>query len=172
MRFQRAPDLPAQDRASFPRLSLPDPAIQPVAPAVPEITNPTSAAQRWATYVLRACKATEDPRTLAKWARQAAVSYTTLCESCRLIDVRPRHARDFMRVLRLVIMPSFEPGQLASFLDISDRRTLETIVQNAGFEHPAILSGPLSVAAFLDHQRFIGSENAGLRVIRDVFPGS
>lgn len=144
-------------------------AIQPRACAIPEINHPTSSAQRWASYVFRACKATEDPKTLGMWARQAAVSYTTLCESCRLIDVRPRHARDFVRVLRVVTKLSLDPGQLASFLDISDRRTLDSIVENAGFRDYAIGSQPISVFDFLDNQRFISCANAGLKLIRELF---
>jgi hypothetical protein len=66
-------------------------------------------------------------------------------------------------------MPSFDPGQLASFLDISDRRTLESIVENAGFRDCAIVPRPVSVVSFLEGQRFISRENAGLQVVRDLF---
>jgi hypothetical protein len=149
--------------------SVPNLAVQSRVPSLPEINHPTSSAQRWASYVLKACKSPEDPKTIGMWARQAAVSYTTLCESCRLIDVRPRQARDFVRVLRLVSMPALDPGQLASFLDISDRRTLDSIVENAGFRDYAIGSQPISVIYFLDNQRFISHENAGLKLIRELF---
>jgi len=158
-----------QNKCSILRLPASSLAIQPSASIIPKIDHPTSAAERWANYVLRACKATEDPRTLGIWARQAAVSYTTLCESCRLIDIQPRYARDFVRVLRVVTMPSFDSGQLASFLDISDRRTLESIIKNTGFRDCAIVPRPVSVMSFLDGQRFISRENAGLQVIRDLF---
>src|SRR5689334_22367089 len=77
-------------------------------PAIPEISHPTSMAERWANYVLGACKSERDPRTLAIWARQIGVSCTTLCESCRLINVQPRQARDFTRVLRLMLMAAFD----------------------------------------------------------------
>src|SRR5580765_36522 len=83
---------------------------------VPEIARPTSVAERWASYVLGACKAERDLKTIGIWARQVAVSYTTLCESCRLIDVQPRHARDFARVLRIILMPEFDFRRLGSFL--------------------------------------------------------
>jgi hypothetical protein len=134
-----------------------------------QIAPPTSTAERWASYVFGACKSDRDPRTLGIWARQVAVSYTTLCESCRLIEVAPRYARDFARVLRIVLMPSFYPCKLASFLDISDRRTLDTILEKAGFGHHATFLRDVSIVSFLDNQQFISRENAGLRVIRDVF---
>jgi hypothetical protein len=143
-------------------------AIQPASCVIAQIVNPSSSAERWANYVLGACKSAKDPRTLGIWAREVAVSYTTLCESCRLIGVRPRHARDFTRVLRLLVTPSFEPALLASFLDISDRRTLDSILENAGFSQDRFTSRQVSVLAFLNNQRFIACENAGLKIIRDV----
>jgi hypothetical protein len=137
--------------------------------ALPEIVRPTTVAERWASYVLGACRSDRDPRTIGIWARQVAVSYTTLCESCRLIEVQPRQARDFARVLRLVVMPSFDSRHLATFLDISDRRTLNSILRKAGFKHSTKFSQHVSVTSFLDHQQFIPSENAGLRKLRDIF---
>jgi len=135
----------------------------------PEIANPSSVGERWASYVLGACKSERDPRTLGIWARQVAVSYTTLCESCRLIDVQPRYARDFARVLRLLITPSFDCRQLATFLDISDRRTLWSILQRAGFgDHPPS-SPQVSVTTFLENQQFISQENPGLRILCRIF---
>lgn len=136
---------------------------------VPEIVDPTSMAERWASYVLGACKSDRDPRTLAIWARQVGVSYTTLCESCRLIDVQPRHARDFTRVLRIILMPEFDFRRLGSFLDISDNRTLDSILQTAGFGHHATMTNHVSVASFLESQQFIARENPGLVIIREVF---
>jgi hypothetical protein len=136
--------------------------------AIPQICHPSSAAERWVSYVFGACRSERDPKTLGIWARQVAVSYTTLCESCRLIGVKPRQARDFTRVLRLLIMPSFEPPYLTSFMDISDRRTLDSILENAGFSYNIFISRRISVLSFLDSQRFISSENAGLKIIREV----
>ena len=138
------------------------------ASAFPEIGHPSSTAERWASYVLGACKAARAPRTIGIWARQVAVSYTTLCESCRLIDIQPRQARDFARVLRILLMPAFDFRKLASFLDISDKRTLDSILQKAGFGQQATLSDHVSVSFFLNNQQFIAHENPGLIVIRGV----
>jgi len=137
--------------------------------ALPEIARPSSSAERWASYVLGACRSDRDPRTLGIWARQVGVSYTTLCESCRLIEVQPRYARDFARILRLVVIPAFDSRQLATFLDISDRRTLDSILQKAGFKHNGTFSEHVSVSSFLEHQKFIAHENTGFRIVRDVF---
>lgn len=142
--------------------------IEPVW-TIPQMPHPASTAERWASYVLGACKSAKDPKTLGIWARQIAVSYTTLCESCRLIGVSPRYARDFARVLRLILMPPEDTCDITCLLDISDRRTLNSILERAGFGHHAMFSGQVSVVSFLDNQRFIPRENAGFRIIRSVF---
>ncbi|MGC2745503.1 MAG: hypothetical protein WA672_20225 [Candidatus Angelobacter sp.] len=136
---------------------------------VPQIASPASAAERWASYVLGACRSAKDLKTIGIWARQVAVSYTTLCESCRLIEVQPRYARDFTRVLRIILMPTFDFSQLTTYLDISDRRTLHAILQKAGFEYPVRLPGLFPVVSFLEHQKFIAEQNPGVKIIRDIF---
>jgi hypothetical protein len=151
-----------------PTASRPQSGIHAV-PLIPQIAAPTTIAERWASYVLGACKSVSDLKTIGIWARQVAVSYTTLCETCRLIGVQPRQARDFSRVLRVVLMPSFDAGQLGTHLDISDRRTLDSILRKAGFQHGATSSGHASVASFLDHQEFIVRQNPGLKIVRDIF---
>lgn len=165
---------------STPRMSFLQPVCEPTLsrphssdqPGIPRIAQPTSTAERWASYVLGACTSARDPKTLGMWARQVAVSYTTLCESCRLIGVSPRYARDFARVLRLLLMPPLDTCDLTCLLDISDRRTLDSILKKAGFGRPASFSGQVSVVSFLDNQQFIARENAGLRIIRAVFASS
>src|SRR5882762_7770020 len=78
-----------------------------IAYVIPEIPHPTCTADRWASYVLKVCKVERDPKTLGIWAREVGLSYTALCESCRLIGVQPRQARDFARVLRIILGPCF-----------------------------------------------------------------
>jgi hypothetical protein len=140
----------------------------PQTAAMPEPSPPGSTAERWVHYVLGACRSEKDPRTLAIWAREVAVSYTTLCESCRLMNVRPRQARDFARVLRIILMPSFDASQLAIFFDISDRRTLDSLLRNAGLPTEASPPVRISVFDFLDNQHFIPMHNPGLNVLREL----
>lgn len=135
---------------------------------IPQIENPTSSPEKWANYVLKACRSENDLRTLGMWAREVAVSYTTLCESCRLIGIQPRHARDFTRILRVILRASCDPHQVADFLDISDRRTLYGILESAGFSQHQMVSGRISMLSFLNNQRFIPGDNTGVRVIREV----
>jgi len=138
-------------------------------PALPQIISPTSVAERWASYVLGACRSARDPKTIGIWARTVAVSYTTLCESCRLLGIQPRHARDFTRILRILLIPGCDFQQLASFLNVSDKRTLDAILQKAGFGPHTILSYSLSVIPFLNNQQFIMHDNPGLKVIQNAF---
>jgi len=157
---------------STPLLSVSEPVPKPAAirhlSLLQKVDHPASMAERWGSYVLAACKSERDPKTLAIWARQVGVSYTTLCESCRLINVQPRHARDFARLLRGILMPEFDFPKLASFLDISDKRTLDSILQKAGFGPHGTFPRHISVSCFLDNQQFITRENPGLIFLRDV----
>lgn len=137
--------------------------------ALPQIISPTSVAERWASYVLGACRSARDPKTIGIWARTVAVSYTTLCESCRLLSIQPRHARDFTRILRILLIPGCDFQQLTSFLNVSDKRTLDAILQKAGFGPHTILSYNPSVIPFLNNQQFIMHDNPGLKVIQNAF---
>lgn len=136
---------------------------QPMGYPASHMLDPASTAERWASYVLRGSNSDMDLKTLAVWAREIAVSYTTLCETCRLICVKPRDARDFARVWRAIVRLTPENYEFASVFDISDRRTLNSILDRAGFS--ADMPEHLSVQYFLEHQRFITRENAGLRAL-------
>jgi len=65
-------------------------------------------------------------------------------------------------------MPSFDPSQLSMFIDISDRRTLDSLVQKAGLGTDAGLSNHISVFDFLRNQRFIPMHNPGLNMLREL----
>ena len=141
--------------------------VQPRDHQIPQILQPTSTAERWADYVLRGCRSDKDLKTINIWAHQVAVSYTSLCETCRLIGVQPRQARDFTRILRAIIRSSFDSLQIASFLDVSDRRTLESILKNAGLSNHVRCPQPITILSFIDNQQFISCDNVGIRIIRD-----
>jgi len=141
--------------------------VQPSGYPIPQILQPTSSAERWADYVFRGCKSDKDLKTIDIWAHQVAVSYTSLCETCRLIGVQPRQARDFTRILRAITRSSFDSLQIASLLDVSDRRTLEAILTNAGFPKHMHCPQPISILSFIDNQRFISRANTGIKIVRD-----
>lgn len=133
----------------------------------PALTPPRSAAERWARHVLKACESGEDLRILADWARFAGVSYSTLCESCRLVGIRPHDARDFARVLRAVLKSAGDRCQLEILLDVRDRRTLINLLERAGLES-GLPIGSTSVEQFLRVQRLVASDNEGLKVLRQL----
>ena len=132
-----------------------------------ERVSPRSAAERWLGYVLKACEAESDLKTLASWAQQVAVSYTTLCANCRIMRIRPLDARDFMRVLRALTRASAHRCPPAVFLDVSDARTVRTLSLRAGLDLDARASDS-SMAEFLARQQFVAADNEGFRLIRDV----
>jgi hypothetical protein len=130
-------------------------------------TPPASAAERWAMYVFRACAATGDLKTLEAWAECVGVSYTSLRESCSLLDIRPHDARDLTRMLRAVMRSTLDDCPPSALLDISDRRTLKSLLERSGV---AARTRPseISVDQFLSAQRFVPTANAGLRALRKM----
>jgi CheY-like chemotaxis protein len=127
--------------------------------------RPRSAAERWAMLVFRACQADGDPKTLEHWANCAGVSYSSLRESCRILDIRPHAARDLVRVLRAVIKSHHHGCPPSVLLDVGDIRTLESLLTRAGIRDEA-QTGPVSIERLLDSQRLVDHENEGVRILR------
>jgi CheY-like chemotaxis protein len=136
------------------------PAIQ-----LQETSRPGSAAERWAMHVMKGCHSASDLKTLEQWAICAGVSYSSLRESCRLVGMRPYDARDLVRVLRAVILASRAGCPPAVLLDVSDRRTLGSLLERSGLES-ASDARSMSVDQFFRYQRFVCSDNAALHVLR------
>ena len=135
---------------------------RPVRAATAVIQRPRSAAERWAVLVLKACESACDLKTLADWAAFVGVSYSSLCEGCRLISVRPQHARDLARVLRAVIKSIPDRVHPHVLLDVSDRRTLRCLLDKANIREQEFVS----MEQFLDHQQFVSDRNEGLIALR------
>jgi len=106
-------------------------AIQHARPA-PETSR--SCAERWVRVVLRACEAESDPRTLSEWARIAGLSYTSLRELCRLLDIHAHDARDLARMLRAVVNGRRYRCSPKVFLDVGDERTMRLLLRRAGID--------------------------------------
>lgn len=132
---------------------------------MPQISEPGSVAQRWAMLVLRGCESEKDLRTLGEWARSAGVSYSTLCETCRLLRIQPKEARDFMRILRILLRYVGDSLYLETLLNVNDRRTLQAILSRAGLRTLSNDHGHLRPLEFLNVQQFVSRDNEGLRVL-------
>jgi hypothetical protein len=131
--------------------------------------EPKSVGQRWATLVLKLCSSPDDLKTLKDWARFAGISYSSLCECCRLVGVRPHDARDFARALRALMQSATLQCQPYVLLDISDRRTLKSFLARAG--SPFLPeNGASSISEFMAQQQFIPVENEGLKLLIRRFP--
>jgi hypothetical protein len=135
--------------------------------------EPHSAAERWAGYVLRACDSEGDLKTLAEWARFAGVSYSSLRESCRLLGIRPRDARDLARVLRALVRSTHGADGIAALLDARDERTLASLMNRAALNRHSDRS--VAVTDFLESQDFVSRDNSGLvalsRLMRSASAG-
>lgn len=129
---------------------------------------PRSIAERWAIHVLRGCDSEDDFRTVRRWATCSGVSSSSLEENCLLLGIRPRDARDFTRVLRVVIRSNRYNSAPEALLDVSDRRTLKILARRVGLPHG--LTGAVSVHEFFTHQRLVAQENDGLRALQRLLP--
>jgi ActR/RegA family two-component response regulator len=137
--------------------------------AIPSIqTRAGSAAERWAHLVIKACNSDHDPKTLQEWASLAGMNRSSLCESCRLVGVRPHDARDFARTLRALTLASVRGCQPDVLLDVSDRRTLKILLDRAGVGF-AFGRRPTVWEHFIRHQTFVATDNEGLRLLADLF---
>lgn len=126
----------------------------------------TSAAERLAALILKACCAEGDVRTLADWSESAGSSVSSLSEACRLLNIRPRDARDFARVLRVVLYSNSWNASPQSLFDVADRRTLNLLLQRAGVTNASELSR-LEPSDFMRRQRFIEQGHDVLSVLRE-----
>jgi DNA-binding NarL/FixJ family response regulator len=131
---------------------------------------PGSAAERWARHVANACASEGDLKTLGIWAKFIGVSYSSLCESCRMLGIRPRDARDFARMLRALVQAAAHHCSPLVLLDVSDRRTLRNLVERTGLRSATTV--PVSVEPFFDAQRLIPCHHEGVKLLRSLFsPG-
>jgi CheY-like chemotaxis protein len=129
--------------------------------------QPQSAAERWARLVARACCADHDLRTLRDWGVFVGVGYSSLTEACRLVGVRPHEARDFVRILRGLVVSSGRTRHLELMLDINDSRTLRTLLRRAGLDDD-VAQIP-SVRDFVQRQKFIDTRNEVLEQLLKHF---
>lgn len=135
--------------------------------ALPSIYGPPkSAVHRWATLAIKACHADHDLKTLSTWAAAAGLSYSSLCEACRIVGIQPQEARDFVRALRALVWASIERCHPQLLLDISDLRTLKAFVGRAG---PGFQDQCGSVQEFVRGQHFIPADNGAVRMLLASF---
>jgi len=88
---------------------------------------------RWVGLVIAATEANGDPRTLARWARLAAVSESSLRLYCYTAGVRPKPSLDFARLARLLRRTGNGLWEPAFHLDVADLRTLQALLARGGF---------------------------------------
>lgn len=125
-----------------------------------------SAVDRWALFVLKACQSEDDPRTLKAWSRLAGISYTSLRESCYLLNISPHDARDFTRVLRGILRSPTARLDPERVLDVSDRRTISVLIRRAGLDTHK--EGANLLGQFFRDQSFITRSNPGVVLLSEL----
>lgn len=136
------------------------------------ILAPRSVVERWAGYVMKVCQVAAgesqgDFKTIREWARCIGVSYSTICETCRLLGAGPLDARDFARVLNALRGSIAHHCPPEVLLDVSSRRVLRALSRKAGIALE-IRASRESIRTFLDTQRFIPEESEAVRLIRKL----
>lgn len=127
--------------------------------------SPGSMAERWADYVVRACESPRDLRTISEWATWVGASAPSLREYCRLIGLKPRAARDLMRVLRALRRSAPRQGSVRMQLLVGDGRTLRDLMNRAGLSESSGVSSS-TADEFLDRQRFVPADHEAIKALR------
>ena len=137
----------------------------PRGPLVPQLRQWRTAAERCAWLILRGCDAGDDPHTVPEWATVAAISFGTLRRACEAVHIHPHDARDFMRVLRVLVRTEGRMEPLEAYLNVSEPRTLSAIADRAGVSK-GDRRRVFSLDEFLRVQRFIAPNHPVLAAIR------
>lgn len=130
-----------------------------------DLKTPQSMVHRWAAFVVRAATCGGDVTTIGGWAKLVGASYTSVCETCRLVGTKPQHARNFARALFAVLEAAGRDCPPAVLLNISDVRTLRVFLSIAGAGFLAVPDSS-SLDGFLCGQRFIQGQHEGVKLVR------
>lgn len=112
---------------------------------------------RWARLAASTVSCRSDPRTLASWSGYFGISESTLRARCTAAGVAGIAARDFSRLLRVVVRsqngaPGWDP---AAHLEAGDPRTIRRLLIRGGLADWPDGAAVPSVDRFLDGQRFV-----------------
>jgi hypothetical protein len=113
------------------------------------------AAERWATAVVAAVHCERDPRTLALWARDTAVSRGALRTWCHAARVAPGVSLDFSRLLRAICRTPHPLNDPLLLLDVVDPRTLNRLLASAGLTPEELRATTRCPTRFLRCQRLV-----------------
>jgi len=92
------------------------------------------AMERVAHLIVRGMDLSEDPRTVAKWARATFMSETQLRSSCRLTDLKARDVLGLVRVLRACRIRFETDCRWQDAIDVLEERTLAKLLRRGGVE--------------------------------------
>ena len=134
---------------------------------------------RWAGLVVHTLSCPTDPRTLAVWSRHAGVSQGTLRARCEASGVRVAAARDFSRLLRVIVRsrhgdPDWDPDwDPAGHLEARDPRTIHRLLVGGGLADWPHGGPPPPIEHFLHRQRLVHDRAAAAvrQALDDISPG-
>jgi DNA-binding response OmpR family regulator len=122
-----------------------------------------SMTHRWADYVMRALDFDGDIKTVEAWAALLRMATSTLSDACDRVNLAPKAACDFLRVLSAVIWANRNRSTPDSILDVRHSSTLARLTDGAGVS----LHERPTVAQFLDRQHFIPQDHPALKALKE-----
>jgi CheY-like chemotaxis protein len=139
--------------------------VWPALPIARRLRKAGTSAEHWAHLVLQACDSERDLPTLREWAACVAKSYSRLAEASRIIRIDPHDARDFMRILRVLLHSDGRVAGIESLLNVADYRTLARLMERAGLAN----SQPrLTPAEWIHQQHFISADHPAVLAVLEI----
>jgi CheY-like chemotaxis protein len=152
---------------AFERLGANTNRVWPRRPVRDRLPPQGTAAGVAAQWILIACDEDDDPSRIKTWAKSVGASYSQLRNGFSQLGINPHDARDFMRVLRAVWCVNGRIDHVASALAFGDARTMETLMDRAGFAPHG--GSRASFDDFVRQQRFIASGHPVLQALQTLF---
>jgi hypothetical protein len=131
----------------------------------PSLSADMTAAQRWASLVLRVCDAESDSTTVRAWAAAAGSCESTIYAICKVLRVSAHDSRDFARMLRVLRKSSGSAMALEGDLAVADLRTWASLLQRSGLRGRS-RDSVVSLDEYLRIQEFVPQDHPGLGALK------
>jgi hypothetical protein len=145
------------------------PALGAGAPEDAQLSMPArdrcvSCADRLAMLMLAVAPLTADVKTLGDWAHAAHVSVGSLRGYCGAVDIQPKRALDFARLLRVVLRSNRGDWEPTRWLAVSDLRHLRRLLARGGLLRLPGTGSP-TIQTYLERQALIPFQSGTLRCV-------
>lgn len=131
---------------------------------IDEEYEPGSNVERLARLIWKGGSSKSDLTTIPAWGEFTGVSASVLRKLCDMLGIAPHDAHRLMRVLRAALQSQARGCSMEDLLLVSDE-TLVILLRAANLPRRARFPTIPSVAAFLNHQRFVDPSHEVIRAL-------